>query len=75
MQTAIMKDAFHRVGVGGTGDEFMEPRGRSPEKVWKPLGYCQTETSSELSSGMYCHVKYSTSQKTILNIILAAVRT
>jgi hypothetical protein len=23
--------------VGGTGDEFMEPRGRWPEKVWEPL--------------------------------------
>jgi hypothetical protein len=30
VQTAILKNAFYR--VGGTEDEFMEPRGRWPEK-------------------------------------------
>jgi hypothetical protein len=29
------EECFYR--VGGTGDEFMEPRERWPEKVWEPL--------------------------------------
>jgi hypothetical protein len=31
-QIAILNNAFYRVGRGGTGDEFMEPRGRWPRK-------------------------------------------
>jgi hypothetical protein len=35
-----MKNVFYRVGkgrAGGTGNEFMEPRGRWPENAFEPL--------------------------------------
>jgi hypothetical protein len=30
---------FLKGRAGGTGDEFMEPRGQWPEKVWEPPLY------------------------------------
>jgi hypothetical protein len=43
---ANLKNAFYR--VGGTGDEFMEPRGRWPEKVLEPLVYTNTSAYVKL---------------------------
>jgi hypothetical protein len=31
------EECFLQGREGGTGDEFMAPRGRWPEKVWEPL--------------------------------------
>jgi hypothetical protein len=33
VQRAVLKNAFYRVGQGGTGDKFMEPRGGGVARI------------------------------------------
>lgn len=44
MQTAILNNAFYR--IGGTGDECMEPRVGSTPQVWEPILF-----SSQVADG------------------------
>jgi hypothetical protein len=47
MQTAILKNAFYRVGQGALGMNLWNQWGRWPEKAWKPLVYIiETEVAS-----------------------------